>query len=173
MPTPSLFRSALAAASSPSIAASGSFPLLPAPPSLAMHASDLRLLGNVSAPGALIVNSRTAVIGVVDGLKLNSPSTSGHILSQSGASRLFACTTATTASASTGDFTVNCAGSPQVLRPGRTAHPALFPSPTSIIIAVADKSSALPPLAPLTPASAAFFFLAGRFAVVADAVQVC
>jgi hypothetical protein len=108
----------------------------------------------------------------VDGLKVNAPSTFGHILSQSGVSRLFACTPAG-ASASAGDFTVNCAGSPQVIRAGRAAHPALFPAPTSIIIAVADKSGALPSLAPLTPASAAFFYLAGRFAAVADAVQVC
>ena len=36
------------------------------------------------------------------------------------------------------------------------------------VIAVADKSNALISLAPLTPAAAAFFYLAGRFAVVAD-----
>ena len=124
----------------------------------------------MSAPGAFIPSSRTAVIGVVDGLKLNAPSTFGHILSQSGASRLFACTPAA-ASASAGDFTVDCAGTPQVLRAGRTAHPALLPTPTSIVIAVADKSSALPSLVSLSPASAAFFYLAGRFAVAADAVQ--
>ena len=124
------------------------------------------------APGAFIPHSRTAVIGAVDGLKLSSHSTFGHILSESGASRLFACTPAG-ASASTGDFVVNCSGSPQIIRSGRSAHPALQPAPTSFIIAVADKSSALPSLAPLTPAAAAFFYLAGRFAVVADAVQAC
>ncbi len=126
----------------------------------------------MSAPGALISNSSAAIIGVVDSLKLTSHSTFGHILSESGASRLFACTPAG-ASASAADFTVNCSGSPQVLRAGRSAHPALFPAPASLIIAVADKSNALPALAPLTPAAAAFFYLAGRFAVVADAAQAC
>ena len=124
------------------------------------------------APGAFIPATRTAVIGVVDSLKLNSPSTFGHIISQSGSSRLFSCTPAG-AAASAGDFTVNCAGSPQVLRPGRTAYPALLPAPASLVIAVADKSNALPSLAPLTPAAAAFFYLAGRFAVVADPIQAC
>jgi len=126
----------------------------------------------VSAPGAFLPSSRTAVIGVVDGLKLaQASSTYGHILSHSGVSRLFACTPAA-ASAAAGDFTVNCAGSPpQVLRPGRTAFPALLSLPTSIVIAVADKSGALPALAALTPAAASFFYLAGRAAVVADAAQ--
>ncbi len=143
--------------------------LRPSPP---YHLRDPIPSGNVSAPGALISNSSAAVIGVVDNLKLTSQSTFGHILSESGASRLFACTSAG-ASASATDFTVNCSGSPQVLRAGRSAHPALFPAPASIIIAVADKSNALPALAPLTPAAAAFFYLAGRFAVVADAAQAC
>ena len=174
VPSPSVFRSALAAASSSSIAAAGScyvhLPPLPLPPPY--HLRDPIPSGNVSAPGALISNSSAAVIGVVDSLKLTSHSTFGHILSESGASRLFACTSAG-ASASATDFTVNCSGSPQVLRAGRSAHPALFPAPASIIIAVADKSNALPALAPLTPAAAAFFYLAGRFAVVADAAQAC
>lgn len=72
----------------------------------------------------------------------------GHILTERRDSCLFACISAG-ASASAVDFTVNCSSSLQVLRAGRSAHPALLPAPASIIIAVADKANALPALAPL------------------------